>query len=411
VQGGRGQHADVAVAVEDGHPPGVVLQHLGEGRLERRAGGQPRLHALDPIGHGAVAGLVGGEPAVQVLVVVEDDGPPDAQRPQRLGGRGDPVVEVYDGRVLEVGRLDRRDGEPLEAAVAPDEARHEVGGRRAEQPGWRVVLLEVAALGEDGDPVAHPDGLVEVVGDEQHRLAHLALQPDELRLQPLADDRVDGAERLVHQQDRWVRGESPGDADALPLAAGELVRVALGVARRVEPDEVEQLVHPRVDLPAVPAEQLRDRRDVGRDGLVREQPGLLDDVAHPPAQRDRVDVRDVRALEQDPPAGRLDQPVHHLQRCRLATAGGSDEDDGLALGDVEVQLVHGDRAVLVPLADPVQTDHRFARHLRGTVHEWPCRTVHRSCTPLVEYSPRTSRPTHGSPGSTSRTTRPTSSTR
>ena len=45
------------------------------------------------------------------------------------------------------------------------------------------------------------------------------------------DHRVDRAERLVHQHHRRVRGQRPGDADPLLLAAGELGRVALGRAR------------------------------------------------------------------------------------------------------------------------------------------------------------------------------------
>ena len=52
---------------------------------------------------------------------------------------------------------------------------------------------------------------------------------EQLVLQPLAGDRVDRAERLVHQDHRRVGGEPAGDADALLLAAGELARVAVAV--------------------------------------------------------------------------------------------------------------------------------------------------------------------------------------
>ena len=90
---------------------------------------------------------------------------------------------------------------------------------------WR----EHAAAGEHRHPVAHPDRLVDVVGHQHHGLAELGLEPAELVLQPAADDRVDGAERLVHQQHGRVRGERAGDADALALTTGELVRVATGV--------------------------------------------------------------------------------------------------------------------------------------------------------------------------------------
>ena len=62
-----------------------------------------------------------------------------------------------------------------------------------------------------------------------------------------AVDRVDRAERLVHQQQRRIGGERARDADALALAAGQLVRVAVGDLVGVERDQLEQLVHARVD--------------------------------------------------------------------------------------------------------------------------------------------------------------------
>ena len=73
---------------------------------------------------------------------------------------------------------------------------------------------------EDGDLVTQLDGLVDVVGDEHDRLAEFRLQAQELVLQLAADDRVDGAERLVHQHHRRIRGQRPGHADPLLLPAG-----------------------------------------------------------------------------------------------------------------------------------------------------------------------------------------------
>ena len=93
--------------------------------------------------------------------------------------------------------------------------------------------------------VAHLDRLVDVVGDEHDRLADLRLQAQELVLQPLAVDRVDRAERLVHQHQRRVGGERARDADALALAAGELRRVAVAHVGRASDDQLEQLVDAR----------------------------------------------------------------------------------------------------------------------------------------------------------------------
>ena len=75
------------------------------------------------------------------------------------------------------------------------------------------------------------------------------LQPpqdaEELVLQPRAHDRVDGAERLVHQHHRRIGGERARDADALALPARQLARVARAVLRRVEADEGQHLVDAR----------------------------------------------------------------------------------------------------------------------------------------------------------------------
>ena len=114
--------------------------------------------------------------------------------------------------------------------------------------------------------------------DEDHRLVDFVLEPPQLGLQAEAGDRVERAERLVHQEERGVRGQRAGEADALPLAPGKLCRVALRVGC-LEPDELQQLRRALADLSAVPAEQARNRRDVLADGHVWEEPDLLDHIA------------------------------------------------------------------------------------------------------------------------------------
>ena len=89
------------------------------------------------------------------------------------------------------------------------------------------------------------------------------LQAQELVLQPLAVDRVDRAERLVHEHQRRVDRERAGDADALALAAGELGRVARRASPAVQADQVEQLVDARArSRSLVPARAARDGGDV-----------------------------------------------------------------------------------------------------------------------------------------------------
>ena len=141
----------------------------------------------------------------------------------------------------------------------------------------------------DRDPVAHLDRLVDVVGDEEDGLADLRLQAQELVLQALAADRVDRPEGLVHQHHQRVRGERPGDPDALLLAAGELRRVALAELG-VEPDQLQQLGRAGPGPLLLPAEQLRHGADVLGDRAVGEEADLLDHVADLPPQLRRVAV-------------------------------------------------------------------------------------------------------------------------
>ena len=76
--------------------------------------------------------------------------------------------------------------------------------------------------------------------DEDRRHVHLVVEPAQPGAQLLADPGVERAERLVEEQHLRLDGERAGERHPLPLAAGELRRVALGQA--VELDELEQLV-------------------------------------------------------------------------------------------------------------------------------------------------------------------------
>ena len=112
-----------------------------------------------------------------------------------------------------------------------------VGGRADELlAGAELHDLPVA---HDRDAVAEAQRLGQVVGDEDHRLAGLVLQPHHLVLHVAADQRVERAERLVVEHHRRVGGERARDADALLHAAGELVGER--VLDVLEPDESEHL--------------------------------------------------------------------------------------------------------------------------------------------------------------------------
>src|SRR5690606_7038351 len=62
----------------------------------------------------------------------------------------------------------------------------------------------------------------------------------------LPDLCIEGAERLVEEQNLWLDGERAGERDALALAAGELGGKTVG--QPVELHELEQAKHPLADL-------------------------------------------------------------------------------------------------------------------------------------------------------------------
>ena len=115
--------------------------------------------------------------------------------------------------------------------------------------GWRVELVGVGQLDDlaevhHRDAVAHVAHDGEVVGDEDQRQPELALQVaqqvEDLRL----DRHVERGDRLVGDDQLRLERERARDADALALAAGELVRIAV-VVLGVEPDACPSAPGPR----------------------------------------------------------------------------------------------------------------------------------------------------------------------
>jgi hypothetical protein len=113
------------------------------------------------------------------------------------------------------------------------------------------------------------------VRDEHERDADLALDLLELDLHLLAQLEVECTQRLVEQQHLGPVDERPGQGDALTLAAGELRRRAIAVAR--QPHRLERLLRA---LDALGRRHLLDLEavlDVLLHGHVREQCVVLED--------------------------------------------------------------------------------------------------------------------------------------
>ena len=88
------------------------------------------------------------------------------------------------------------------------------------------------------DPVGEDDRLVDVVGDEQDRLAGRAADAHQLALHVGAGVGVERRERLVHQQHLRLVGQHAGDLDALLHAAGQLGRMLVVLAAQADQLEI-----------------------------------------------------------------------------------------------------------------------------------------------------------------------------
>ncbi len=96
----------------------------------------------------------------------------------------------------------------------------------------------------------------------------------ELALHLAAQGHVEGAQRLVEQQDRRLDDQCAGQRHALPLAAGELVDATRAEAR--EPDQGQCRLDLRRALGPRHAPHGQTEADIAGDRQVREQGIVLE---------------------------------------------------------------------------------------------------------------------------------------
>src|SRR5882762_9860729 len=210
----------------------------------------------------------------------------------------------------------------------------------------------------DGDARRQEQRLVQAVGHEDDGLARAPPYVE----QPLAHEHarllVEGAERLVHQEDPRVDGQRAPDGHALLHPTRELARVALPEA--AQPQRAEQLGGRPAPALGRDALQLEPELDVLERRTPWKEPGVLEHGGDPA----RVRARHRLAGDQQPPAVRRHEAAEHAEERRLAAAGGADQRAELALGDRERDVVEGvdrTRARDVALGDGLDGDQRATR--------------------------------------------------
>ena len=157
---------------------------------------------------------------------------------------------------------------------------------------------------------------------------------------------VQCAGRLVGNEQRRVRHQGAGDADALPLPSRELVGITAGdLSAQAHPGE--PVGH--AGLPVAPGQASPLQAQRLGDDLADEHPGverpgrvLEDDghVATVSAQPGPRQVGDVRPAEQDAAGRRLEEPDDAASHGGLAGPALSDERHDLASAKTERHPVH-----------------------------------------------------------------------
>ena len=194
-------------------------------------------------------------------------------------------------------------------------------------------LLQDAIL-EHRDAVAHGQGLGLVVGDVDGGDAEAALQRGDLGAGLDAELGVEVRQRLVHEEDLRLAHDGAAHGDALALATGERLRLAVEV--RLEVEELGGLETRLARSSLADAGDLQREAHVVGDGHVRVERVVLED--HRDVAVLRRHVGDVAVADEDVAVVDLFEAGEHAQGGGLATAGGADEDEEFAVFDVEVEL-------------------------------------------------------------------------
>ncbi len=217
-----------------------------------------------------------------------------------------------------------------------DEPRDEEACRLRIDLHGRAALLK-DALVHDEDPVGHRHGLDLIVGDVDDGGTKAAMKLADLGSHRDAQLGVQIGQRFVEQEQLGLAHDRPPHRHALPLAAGQLL--GLAVQQVVEPENVGGLPYPGFDLGFGELPDLESEAHVLADAHVRVQGVALEDhgdVAVPGRH-----VVDERVADVDLPGRDRLEAGDHPERCGLAAAGGPHQHGELLVLDLDRQVVDG----------------------------------------------------------------------
>ncbi len=254
------------------------------------------------------------------------------------------------------------DGAQAAGLVRPEPALDQVHvSQKTGDEAARRALVELAGRADldeapafhHTDAVGERHRLLRVVGDDDEAGAEPPLDRPQLPLRLLPQGAVEGAQRLVEQQQLRLACQSAGERHPLPLPA----RQCFGASRfeAFEPHELHQPGDPLGRLLPAQPQALEPVADIGRHAHMRKQRvGLEHHVDRPPMRRQRGQVRPVepdRARIRRLEAG--DEP----QQGALAAARRAEQAENLATREIEGDAVDG-RLRAEAFGDPLDTEQR-----------------------------------------------------
>jgi len=232
--------------------------------------------------------------------------------------------------------------------------------------GRRADLLD-HPVAQHHDAVGERHSLDLVVGDIDAGGLEGHVQALDLRAHVDAQLGVEIGQRLVEEEELGLAGDGAADGDTLALAAGQFLRLA--VEEGLDLQDLGGALDRRGDAGARRAAHLEAEAEILAHRHVRIERVVLED--HGDVAFARRHVVDHLVVNDDLAARYRFEPGDHPQNRALAAAGGTDQDDELALVDLKIDAVD-DLQLAVFLDQLLDDDVRHQTALRIAV---PCPPV------------------------------------
>ena len=183
-------------------------------------------------------------------------------------------------------------------------------------------------------------GFLDVVRDEQDRVALFFQDAQQLHAHLEVHEGVERRERLVHVEDLGLHHERPRDLHAFQHAPGQFVRIAFL--------ETFQSHHRRVVVGEFRLFRLADAVQAEHQVLLHRQPREYGAVL---GNEDALRARAVAhlAVDDDTAFVRLIEAAQHLHQRGFAAAGGADDGDEFAVADREADAADDRQRALARL--------------------------------------------------------------